>query len=60
MNDDYETPEREERTEQQAPVMTVDLDNLQKQEHRWVDRGLKMTCETTTHPTHEAWKRRPI
>lgn len=36
----------------------LDLENLPKQEHRWVDRGAKYTCEIGTHPTHEAWKKR--
>lgn len=36
----------------------VELDNLPKQEHLWIDRGLKMTCEAGNHPYHEVWKRR--
>ena len=36
----------------------VDMTKLPKQEHEWHDRGLKFTCESPTHPPHEAWKRR--
>lgn len=36
----------------------VELDNLPKQTHIWIDRGAKMTCEKAGHPYHEAWKRR--
>ena len=52
--------QKEEQIEQQAPVTSVDLDNLPKQQHKWVDRGLKVTCETNTHPSHDCWKRRTI
>jgi hypothetical protein len=30
----------------------VDLDNLPKQQHIWVKRGLKMSCEGAMHPHH--------
>lgn len=33
------------------------FDNMQPQLHRWIDRGMKMTCESAGHPYHEAWKR---
>lgn len=36
----------------------ADLDNLPKQKHRWVDRGLVMSCEGGDHPNHRAFKRR--
>jgi len=38
---------------------TVDLENLPTKvyEHNWVDRGAKLSCETKTHPNHQAWKR---
>lgn len=35
----------------------LELDNLVPQEHRWVDRGLVMSCEGGTHPSHRAFKR---
>lgn len=41
-------------------TFSIDLDSLPKQEHNWIDRGLKMTCESPSHPYHEAWKRRTI
>lgn len=37
----------------------VELDKV-RQEHNWIDRGLKLTCESPAHPTHEVWKRRSI
>ena len=37
---------------------TVELDNLPKQGHIWIDRGLKYTCENAGHTWHEAYKRR--
>ncbi len=36
----------------------LDMDNMKPQEHRWVDRGAKMSCEGAGHPHHEAFKRR--
>lgn len=34
----------------------ADLDNLKPQEHRWVDRGLVMSCEHAGHPNHRSFK----
>lgn len=31
-----------------------------KQSHRWVDRGLVLSCEGAGHANHQAWKRREI
>jgi hypothetical protein len=52
--------EREEQVEEerQKNEWLLDLDNLPPQPHRWIDRGMKMTCEDAGHPFHEAWKRR--
>lgn len=36
----------------------LEMDNLPKQIHRWIDRGAKMTCENAGHPYHEAFKRK--
>jgi len=30
----------------------IDLDNLPKSEHIWVQRGIVMSCEGANHPTH--------
>lgn len=30
----------------------IDLDNLPKQKHNWVQRGIKMSCEGAQHPHH--------
>lgn len=35
----------------------VEMDNMPPQNHIWVDRGMKMTCENAGHPYHEVWKR---
>lgn len=34
----------------------ADLDNLKPQTHRWVDRGLVMSCEGAGHPNHRSFK----
>jgi len=36
----------------------LELDKLPKQNHVWINRGLKATCEHANHPAHEAWFRR--
>lgn len=36
----------------------ADLDNLPVQEHRWIDRGVIMSCEGGSHPHHQTSKRR--
>lgn len=36
----------------------VDLDNLKPQKHKWVDRGLVVSCEGGDHPPHRSFKRR--
>lgn len=25
--------------------------------HRWIDRGMKYSCEGASHPMHQSWKR---
>lgn len=35
-----------------------DPETAPKQGHRWINRGMKMTCEDAGHSYHEAWKRR--
>lgn len=42
---------------QKTSDFMLELDNLKPQEHRWVDRGLVMSCEGATHPNHRAFKR---
>lgn len=37
----------------------LDFDALPKQQHHWLDRGLKLSCEGAGHPMHQAWKYRP-
>lgn len=34
----------------------VDLENTPSQQHRWVDRGLVMSCEGAGHPNHRSFK----
>lgn len=35
----------------------LEMDNLPKQNHIWIDRGAKFTCENAGHESHSAWKR---
>lgn len=35
---------------------SLDLDNLPRQTHNWVDRGLKLSCENGGHPHHSHFK----
>lgn len=51
------TEEVKEAMAKQSEFM-AELDNLKPQEHIWIDRGAKLTCENAAHPYHEAWKRR--
>lgn len=37
---------------------SVDIDNLPKQKHNWVDRGTVMSCEGADHANHHAYKTR--
>ena len=34
----------------------IDLENLPKQGHHWVDRGLKVSCEGGAHLHHSHFK----
>jgi hypothetical protein len=34
-----------------------DPETAPTQNHRWIDRGLKLSCEGANHPNHQAWKR---
>ncbi len=36
----------------------LDLDNLPAQQHVWVDRGQKLSCEGAAHASHWVMKRR--
>jgi hypothetical protein len=46
----------EEVQEPEVNQFQIDIDNLPKVTHHWIDRGMKMTCENAGHPYHEAWK----
>jgi len=35
----------------------LEMDKLPSQNHLWIDRGAKMTCENAGHQYHEAFKR---
>lgn len=37
-----------------------DPQNAPKKIHRWIDRGLVMSCEGGDHPHHQSWKRLPM
>lgn len=42
-------------------VHTMNLDTAPSVTHHWTHRGLKLTCETASHPWHEAWlKEMPV
>ena len=34
----------------------VQLEQLQPQVHRWIDRGAVMSCEFAGHPAHRSFK----
>ncbi len=37
---------------------TLDLNNLPKVNHNWVDRGTVLSCEGAGHPNHRHFKTR--
>lgn len=37
----------------------LDLENLPRQRHKWIDRGLKFSCEGAGHANHQSWKYKP-
>lgn len=37
---------------EQPAEYKLDLDNLPKQKHNWVRRGIKVSCEGANHPHH--------
>lgn len=47
---------KEDIMEQLPAEYKIDLDNLPKQTHRWVDRGAKLSCEGGNHPHHSHFK----
>lgn len=51
---DYDEVKRD--VAKQAHII-AELDNLQPQVHRWIDRGAVMSCEGAGHPYHRAFKR---
>lgn len=51
MSEPYKEEELEAEEEQQ-PEYSVDLDNLPKQTHHWVKRGIVVSCEGGNHPSH--------
>lgn len=58
VKEEQETLTREEVTEmlQKKNEHVFDPDNAPVIKHRWVDRGLLMSCEIGTHPNHHAGK----
>ena len=47
--------ESEEQPEPQV-IHTVDIDSFEPLIHKWVDRGLVMSCEGAGHPNHRHFK----
>ena len=37
---------------EEKPEFAIDISNLPKQEHNWVKRGIKVSCEGAGHPHH--------
>lgn len=37
-----------------------DLDNIKPQEHNWIARGIKATCENAAHPSHAIWFKKEV
>lgn len=37
-----------------------EMDNVQPQQHNWIDRGAKLSCENAGHPHHSAFKRKVV
>lgn len=46
-----------EMLKQQGATIVADIDNFKPQEHRWVDRGVIISCEGAGHPYHQTSKR---
>jgi chromosome segregation ATPase len=55
-----QTAPAEDQEAPKLPEYTLNLDTAPKQIHRWIDRGVKLSCETTSHPFHQVWKRQPM
>lgn len=51
MNDQPTKDEVLEEMQAQSEY-AVDLDNLPKQTHHWVKRGIVVSCEGMNHPNH--------
>ena len=50
--------EAKELHEQLVNEYELNLDDLPKQTHKWVDRGLVLSCEGAGHPNHRHYKMR--
>ena len=53
---DMKYEEIKEKMKQRSEFL-LELDNLPAQNHIWIDRGAKFTCENAGHVAHEAWKK---
>lgn len=51
VNNDQEVIE-ELKQQGEEVEYAIDLSNLPKQTHRWVKRGIKVSCESGSHPYH--------
>ena len=57
MNDEIQGVKHRDEYEQPPQVeYELDLDSLPVREHKWVDRGLKLSCENAGHPSHAHFK----
>lgn len=53
---DAEWKPKEAEPEVEKAEYTLDLNHIPKQIHRWIDRGLKISCEGAGHPHHSHFK----
>lgn len=45
---------------EQESEHVFDPQTAPKQAHRWIDRGLKYSCEGAGHPYHQAFKKHEV
>jgi hypothetical protein len=59
---DQEGKPREEVVEdlKQRVEYVFDPNTAPKIPHKWVNRGLRLSCEGAGHPNHQVWLKKPI
>jgi hypothetical protein len=51
-------PKTGEQIHEPKYTNVFDPDTAPDQQHNWIDRGMKMSCEGAGHPYHQSWKRK--